>query len=104
MATHNWGTNRSLINFLYDEGHLFDFYQAVRLIERIRSNSVSVGENDDPSKETVRFKSKVTLGFPSSDLEAIRAGRDESQAPEMTVNFMGLAGAFGCRCRIRLSS
>jgi type VI secretion system protein ImpH len=95
MATHNWGTNRPLKNFLFDEGHLFDFYQAVRLIERFRSDSVPVAENVDPAKEAVRFKSKVTLGFPSSDIEAIRAGIDESQAPEMTVNFMGVAGAFG---------
>ena len=95
MATHNWGTNRPLGNFLFDEGHLFDFYQAVRLIERLRPESVPVGENEDPAKESVRFKSKVTLGFPSSDIEAIRASRETAQPPEMVVNFMGLAGAFG---------
>ena len=95
MATYNWGTNRPLRNFLLDEAHVFDFYQAVRLIERLRSDSTPVGEDVDPAKEAVRFKSKVTLGFPSSDVEGIKAGRDESQPPEMTVNFFGLAGAFG---------
>jgi type VI secretion system protein ImpH len=94
MATHNWGTNRPLSNFLFDEAHLFDFYQAVRLIEKIRPSSVPVGENDDPSKEAVRFKSRVSVEFPASDIEAIRSRRDSDQ-PEMVVNFMGLAGVLG---------
>jgi type VI secretion system protein ImpH len=94
MATHNWGTNRPLENFLFDEAHLFDFYQAVRLLEKIRPSSAPVGENDDPSKEAVRFKSRVTVEFPASDIEAIRSRRDDDQ-PEMVVNFMGLAGILG---------
>ena len=95
MATHNWGTNRPLRDFLYDEAHRFDFYQAVRLLERMRADSVPVGENVDPAREAVRFKSKVTLGFPASDVESIRSGGDDTHQPEMTVNFMGIAGAFG---------
>jgi type VI secretion system protein ImpH len=94
MATRNWGTNRPLKNFLFDEAHLFDFYQAVRLIEKMRPGSRPVGENDEPSKEAVRFKSRVTMEFPASDVEAIRSRSDDDQ-PEMIVNFMGLAGAFG---------
>src|SRR5438093_9293954 len=41
-----------------------------------------VGENDDPSKEAVRFKSRVSVEFPASDIEAIRSRRDSDQ-PEM---------------------
>src|SRR5579884_4185475 len=94
MATHNWGTNRPLKNFLFDEAHLFDFYQAVRLMETIRTGSATVGENDDPAKDAVRFKSKVSVDFPASDIEDIRSRSDEDQ-PEMVVNFMGIAGVLG---------
>src|SRR2546423_11350757 len=94
MAVHNWGTNRPLEDFLFDEGHLFDFYQAVRLMEKLRPGSTPVGESVNPADEVARFKSKVTMSFPSSDIEGIRAGKD-GEPPEIMVNFMGLAGAFG---------
>lgn len=94
MAGNNWGTNRPLENFLFDEAHLFDFYQAVRLMEKLRPESSPVGENVNPAAEITRFKSKVTMSFPASDIEAIRAGKN-GDPPEMYVNFMGVAGAFG---------
>ena len=94
MAAHNWGTNRPLENFLFDEAHLFDFYQAVRLIERLRPSDTPVGEGIDPATEAARFKSKVTLAFPATDVEAIRVSKTGGP-PEVVVNFMGVAGAFG---------
>ena len=75
MAAQNWGTNRPLENFLFDEAHLFDFYQAVRLIERLRPSGTPVGEGFDPATEAARFKSKVTLAFPATDVEAIRVSK-----------------------------
>lgn len=95
MASHNWGTNRPLENFLLDEGHLFDFYQAVRLLEKMRPHSTPVGENVNPAAETARFKSRVTMSFPASDIDAIRRPKDPDEPPEVIVNFMGIAGAFG---------
>lgn len=94
MASHNWGTNRPLENFLFDEGYLFEFYQAVRLLERLRPESASVGESSNPALEVARFKSKVSLSFPASDIEAIKIGKNGAP-PEVLVNFLGLAGAFG---------
>jgi type VI secretion system protein ImpH len=94
MATHNWGTNRPLEDFLFSEAHLFDFYQAVRLLERLRPETNPIAEQSDSSKEPAIFKSRVTLGFPPSDIETIREGTNGSPA-EVYVNFMGLAGAFG---------
>ena len=93
MAAHNWGTNRPLENFLFDEAHLFDFYQAVRLIERLRPSGTPVGEGFDPATEAARFKSKVTLAFPATDVEAIRVSKTGGP-PEVVVNFMGVAGAW----------
>jgi type VI secretion system protein ImpH len=94
MASGNWGTNRPLENLLLDEGHLFEFYQAVRLLERLRPGSEPVGEGSNPAVEVARFKSKVTMAFPASDIEAIKAGKND-EPPEVLVNFMGIAGAFG---------
>ena len=44
MATHNWGTNRPLENFLLSEAHLFDFYQAVRLLESCVRKALQLGK------------------------------------------------------------
>src|SRR5207244_10449828 len=94
MAAHKWGTNRPLENFLFDEAHLFDFYEAVRLIERLRPSGTPVGEGLDPATEAARFKSKVTLAFPATDIEAIHVSKSGAP-PEVVVNFFGVSGAFG---------
>ena len=91
MASHNWGTNRPLRDFLFDNAHQFDFYQAVRLLEALRPEGPPVGENMDPAEDTVRFKSKVSFGFPATDVDSMRRGLDGAP-PELVVNFLGLAG------------
>lgn len=94
MATHNWGTNRPLRDFLFDEAHQFDFYQAVRLLEALQPGRPPVGENIDPADDLVRFKSKVSFGFPATDVDSMRRGLDDGPA-ELVVNFLGLAGGSG---------
>ena len=44
----------------------FDFFQAVRVLERLRSGRSRVGGFDDPSREVVRFSVPPTLAFPAS--------------------------------------
>ncbi len=114
MAAHGWGTNNSIIDYLFDKPHRFDFYQAVRLIELLNPDKQSVGEGSDPSNEAISFHSHVHFGFPPSLIHELerkvpRKDHDEYQrynanddsediegdeAPQadMTVNFMGLAG------------
>jgi type VI secretion system protein ImpH len=94
MASRNWGTNRPLEDLLFDEAYRFDFYQAVRLLEKLYPENTPVGEGTNPALEVARFKSKVSMSFPASDVDAIKVGND-GEPPEMVVNFMGLAGAFG---------
>ncbi len=94
MATSGWGTDRPVDETLFSDGHRFDFYQAVRLLEILRPKRTPVGEGPDPSLEAVRFKSKVSLDFPPGEVDEVRAVRQSDQ-PEMVVNFMGLAGALG---------
>jgi type VI secretion system protein ImpH len=95
MAAHGWGTDRSVAEMLYESGHRFDFYQAVRLAEILNPEKISVGEGSEPRKEAVRFKSRVGLQFPATDLDEINSPPAEGEPLEMTVNFMGLAGIQG---------
>jgi type VI secretion system protein ImpH len=95
MATYGWGTNHSVAAGLFTAGHRFDFYQAVRLLELLQPESVAVGEGAEPHKEAVRFKSRVSLAFPATDVAAVRPADNPGMPAEMTVNFMGLAGSLG---------
>jgi type VI secretion system protein ImpH len=83
---------------IFDEPYRFDFFQAVRLLERIFPESSPVGQEVTPNNEVVRFKSHLSLSFPASQIQAIREVDDESSEQrrvEMFVNFMGMIGIIG---------
>lgn len=104
MAAARGRKNRPLIEQLIEEPYLFDFFQAVRLLERTaleRAQSdppqVYVGE-DQPDQEAVRFRSQPSLGFPSSALVKVQPlESDAKEAPlvEMSVTFLGVTGPIG---------
>jgi len=95
MAAHGWGTDRSVKKLLYEKGYRFDFYQAVKLLEILHPEKVSLGERSEPEKEALHFKAKVSVEFPASEINEIAAPDEEEKPAEMSVNFMGLAGAQG---------
>jgi type VI secretion system protein ImpH len=70
------------------EGWRFSFFQAVRLLQLARGDRVPVGTGDDPTREAVRFSSRVSMAFPASDVHEVR---ESPNGPEMVVAFMGLA-------------
>jgi type VI secretion system protein ImpH len=93
---------------LFSQAHRFDFFQAVRLLERLardraeedrRDRRYAVGRDAAPSQEVVRLRSMPALSFPAGTVGQIRqsASRaDNGQAPpEMTVSFLGLTGPSG---------
>lgn len=82
---------------LEDSPYSFEFFQAVRLIERLHPEKKPVGGPALPHEEIVRFRSRVTLDFPSSEVHEIaeRAGDEEIPVLEMLVNFMGMLGPSG---------
>jgi len=95
MATAGGRDDAALREDLAQEGYRYGFFQAVRLLQRLSPEREPVGCGDDPRREAVRFRSRVDLSFPPSDLAGIRwpAPREgeEDPAPELTVAFMGLA-------------
>jgi type VI secretion system protein ImpH len=89
---------------LFREGYRFEFFQAVRLLERLHPERKRVGHHEDPAEEVVRFRSRHSLAFPASEIHEIDAPEspagDEAAAPDtMWVNFMGLAGLNGAMPR-----
>lgn len=95
MATHGWRKDRSLEEWLYAEGHAFEFFQAVRLLESLYPERIPVGEGSDPSKVVVKFKGKTGLDFPPNEVEEVMPSEKEGDAVGMKVNIMSLAGALG---------
>ncbi len=83
---------------LAEEPYRFEFFQAVRLLEKISSDRKPVGRDALPNEEVVRFRSRIALDFPPSEIHEINDSTDEATGRELTemqVNFMGMAGVSG---------
>ncbi len=88
----------SLKEELFDEPYRFEFFQAVRLLGKIHADKKTVGSDALPADEYVRFRSRVALDFPSSEVHEIRLTEDPQtgdERREMLVNFMGMIGPSG---------
>lgn len=88
----------SLKNLLLDEPYRFEFFQAVRLLEKISSDKKPVGSEALPDEEIVRFRSHVSFNFPASEIQKIQeefVGESDEKKLEMFVNFMGMVGMSG---------
>jgi type VI secretion system protein ImpH len=79
---------------LEQDPYSVQFFQAVRLLERLYPDRNPVGLFVAPSSEVVRFSSLPTLSFPASEIASL-AMADESKPARMRVNFMGLSAAVG---------
>jgi type VI secretion system protein ImpH len=111
MAAANGREGAGLSGQLLREPYRFDFFQAVRLLERLAREvgaddpsmpRLPVGQDGPPHHEAVRFRAQPTLGFPASPVARIDAppanGRRPGEPvppPEMTVTFLGLTGPLG---------
>jgi type VI secretion system protein ImpH len=94
MGTYGWRQSRSVADALFEEGHLFGFDQALRLLELIYRNRTPVAEGVDPESEVVRLRSMLRFDFPASEIEQIERPQGDGPAG-MSVNVMGLAGVLG---------
>src|SRR5687767_12261073 len=90
--------NRNLDQELLEEPYRFEFFQAVRLLEKIYPQRRPVGRDASPQAEVVRFRTRMALDFPASEIHEITQGFDEAagqEKSEMFVNFMGMGGPLG---------
>jgi type VI secretion system protein ImpH len=73
----------------------FEFFQAVRLLERmsLQSGRGVVGRFEQPGREVVRFSAHASFPFPASQIQRIAFA--DGAAPIMVINFMGLTGPSG---------
>lgn len=102
MAAQSGREDTPLAKVLFDEPYRFDFFQAVRLLERIYPERVPVGREGDPLREVIRFRTIAKLGFPPSQLYDIKRTNGTQARPEpgaspleMFIAFMGLTGPLG---------
>jgi type VI secretion system protein ImpH len=86
-------TQSAMATRLADRGPEFEFFQAVRMLERILPDRAPVGLFVHPSAEVVRFAANPEMGFPASEIQRIEFSEDGPV--RMTVNFMGLTGPSG---------
>lgn len=76
---------------LENETFLVEFFQAVRLLQRMESARGPVGYFVSPNREAVRFSSLPSLAFPPSQLYALE--RQDNGQYRLVVQFMGLSAA-----------
>jgi len=95
MAAESGRTDPPLDRLLLEEGYRFDFFQAVRVLERLYPARSPVGYNAAPGKEAARFSSHLALTFPPSAIHEVSAPAQETDPPQVVVAFMGLFGSMG---------
>ncbi len=91
-------TEKPLNQILVDEPYRFEFFQSVRLLEKVLPERRAVGGTAMPGEEVVRFRSRVALDFPASEVHEINETVDAKNGDErleMLVNFMGMVGVSG---------
>jgi type VI secretion system protein ImpH len=108
MAPADRRARTDLSVLLLEQPYRFDFFQAVRLLERLarewaaqdpRRPSASVGRDHLPAQEAARFRTLPSLGFSASAVAGVHApdpATPDSLPPvEMVVPFLGLVGSNG---------
>src|SRR5262245_44942531 len=95
MAAARGGADAPLERTLFDEPYRFDFFQAVRLLQRLDPGRAPVGRDGPPAKEVARFHVRPGLAFPASAIDRLGRPEGPESPPAMTVNFLGLTGPSG---------
>ncbi len=73
----------------------FGFFQAVRVLERLRPGRAPVGGFGDPADEVVRFAVPSTIGFPPAEVDGLDLPEDDKLPARLSINILGLTGPQG---------
>jgi type VI secretion system protein ImpH len=98
MATPGGGSDSpvdlsEVEDLLRSEPYRFEFFQAIRLLERLAPDRKPLGRFTNPSDEVARLGAYPSLSFPASEIQAI--DWPEGKPPSLAVNFMGVTGPQG---------
>ena len=85
------GDFRSIRRLLEEEPFRVQFFQAVRMLQRMERDLKPIGHFVAPDGEGIRFCSLPSLSFPPSELYSLE--RTEGGQMRMTVQFMGVCAA-----------
>ncbi|HEX9007356.1 MAG TPA: type VI secretion system baseplate subunit TssG [Bacteroidota bacterium] len=77
---------------LFREGYLFDFFQAVRLLETYFTEGKTPGGSGDLAAERIRFHPHPGLAFPATDVRSVELEQGPPEQAVVTATFMGLYG------------
>ena len=102
MSAAQWPAPVAVVQRLLDEPHGFEFFQAVRLLERWWAREDGLSRKQVLATR-LSFRTSLSLSFPASEIETLRAQwrdlknhLDETpQRVEITPAFMSLLGAGG---------
>jgi type VI secretion system protein ImpH len=84
-----------LSELLFADTPSFDFFQAVRLLERLRPEKKPIGREALPAQEVVRLRSHLSLSFPPSSLFALDPSEEDRPYLRLIQSFIGLTGPSG---------
>jgi type VI secretion system protein ImpH len=73
----------------------FDFFQAVRVLEKLAPKRVPIGLDGPPADEVARFRAHLSMAFPPSQIVALEPPGEDRPNPLLTVTFLGLYGPSG---------
>ncbi len=71
----------------------FEFFQAIRVLERLQPDQKPIGYFVPPRQEIVRIGAHASMSFPASYIQD--AKWKEGTTPFLLVNFMGMTGPMG---------
>jgi type VI secretion system protein ImpH len=98
MATPGGGSDSpvdlsEVEELLRSEPYRFEFFQAIRLLERMAPDRKPLGRFTNPADEVARLGAFPSLAFPASEIQSIEW--PEGKPPSLAVNFMGVTGPQG---------
>jgi type VI secretion system protein ImpH len=93
VSRFGWKQEASVEEWLYAEPWEFEFFQAVRILERLLYARAPAGEAANPLDEAIHFRSLISQITPASELQHIETG--EYGQAVLTANLFPLGGSAG---------
>jgi len=105
MGANGGRTSASVKESLFTRGYEYEFFQAVRLLERLFPDRKQVGTTAKPEEEFTRFvtyanggdfaQSQLAMAFPASPIHDIKHCENSPDPARMVIAFLGLTGTQG---------